>query len=86
MRILLIEDDPGLGSAVRDEIAAGGHVPDLAPTLAYARDLVATMSYDLILLDLGLPDGRGLDFLIGGKTQRNKSCPAMDGSIGQQKR
>ena len=63
MRILLIEDDPGLGTAVRDQIAAEGHVPDLAPTLAYARDLVATMSYDLILLDLGLPDGRGLDFL-----------------------
>ncbi len=63
MRILLIEDDPGLGSAVRDQIAAEGHVPDLAPTLAYARDLVATMAYDLILLDLGLPDGRGLDFL-----------------------
>jgi len=63
MRILLIEDDPGLGSAVRDQIAAEGHMPDLAPTLAYARDLLATMPYDLILLDLGLPDGRGIDFL-----------------------
>ena len=63
MRILLIEDDPGLGGAVRDQIAAEGHLPDLAPTLAYARDLTATMAYDLILLDLGLPDGRGLDFL-----------------------
>ena len=63
MRILLIEDDPGLGNAVCDQIAAEGHVPDLAPSLAYARDLCATMSYDLILLDLGLPDGRGLDFL-----------------------
>lgn len=63
MRILLIEDDPGLGNAVCDQIAAEGHVPDLAPSLSYARDLCATMSYDLILLDLGLPDGRGLDFL-----------------------
>ena len=35
----------------------------ISPSLAYARDLCATMSYDLILLDLGLPDGRGLDFL-----------------------
>ena len=69
MRILLIEDDPGLGGAVRDQIASEGHVPDLAPTLAYARDLVATMSYDLILLDLGLPDGRGLDFLRGLRTK-----------------
>ena len=63
MRILLIEDDPGLGQAVRDQIAAEGHVPDLAATLSDARDYCATMSYDLILLDLGLPDGRGLDFL-----------------------
>jgi two-component system OmpR family response regulator len=63
MRILLIEDDPALGAAVRDQIAAEGHMPDLAPTLAYADDLLATMPYDLILLDLGLPDGRGLDFL-----------------------
>lgn len=69
MRILLIEDDPGLGNAVRDQIVGDGHVPDLAPTLSYARDLVATMTYDLILLDLGLPDGRGLDFL---KTLRAK--------------
>lgn len=63
MRILLIEDDPGLGNAVRDQIAAEGHMPDLAPTLSYARDFLATMPYDLILLDLGLPDGRGIDFL-----------------------
>ena len=69
MRILLIEDDPGLGNAVRDQIAAEGHMPDLAPTLSYARDLLATMPYDLILLDLGLPDGRGIDFL---KTLRAK--------------
>ncbi len=65
MRILVIEDDPGLGSAVRDQIAAEGHLPDLATTLAYASDLTATMAYDLILLDLGLPDGRGLTFLRG---------------------
>ena len=65
MRILLIEDDPGLGTAVRDQIAAEGHVPDLAISLSDAHDFCATMTYDLILLDLGLPDGRGLDFLRG---------------------
>ena len=69
MRILLIEDDPGLGNAVRDQIASDGHVTDLAPSLSYARDLLATMAYDLILLDLGLPDGRGLDFLKALRTK-----------------
>lgn len=63
MRILLIEDDQGLGSAVRDQIAADGHSPDWVQTLAEAGDAERTTAYDLILLDLMLPDGAGLGFL-----------------------
>ena len=63
MRILLIEDDGGLGSAVRDRIAADGHVADWARDLAEGRDYLATLAYDLVLLDMMLPDGRGLDLL-----------------------
>lgn len=63
MRILLIEDDPGLGPAVRDQILAEGHTPDWVETLADAQACTQTVAYDLILLDLMLPDGRGLDFL-----------------------
>jgi two-component system, OmpR family, response regulator len=63
MRILLIEDDAGLGLAVRDQIAAEGHTADWVTTLADAGLNVLTVSYDLVLLDLMLPDGKGLDFL-----------------------
>ena len=63
MRILLVEDDQSLGSAVRDHLAADGHMVDWVQTLADARHSVTTVPYDLILLDLTLPDGRGLDFL-----------------------
>ncbi|WP_041528039.1 response regulator transcription factor [Paracoccus aminophilus] len=63
MRVLLVEDDTGLGSALRDQIRAEGHTPDWAETLATADDLMATVQYDLILLDMNLPDGNGLDFL-----------------------
>lgn len=63
MRILLVEDDAGLGSAVRERIAADGHLPDWAQDLGSARELLATVSYDLLLLDMMLPDGRGLDLL-----------------------
>jgi two-component system OmpR family response regulator len=63
MRILLVEDEPSLGKAVRDQIEKDGHPTDLAPTLAEARGYLAAAGYDLILLDLLLPDGRGLDFL-----------------------
>ncbi|MDT8857866.1 response regulator transcription factor [Paracoccaceae bacterium Fryx2] len=63
MRILLVEDDRGLGAAVRDQIAAEGHTPDWVETLADADACTGTIAYDLILLDLMLPDGSGIDFL-----------------------
>ena len=63
MRVLLVEDAPGLGEAVREQIADDGHAVDWVQRLDHARSSVRTTPYDLILLDLMLPDGRGLDFL-----------------------
>lgn len=63
MRVLLIEDDEVLGDAVRDHIAADGHAVDWSATLAEARDHLDVVPYDLILLDLHLPDGKGLELL-----------------------
>jgi two-component system, OmpR family, response regulator len=63
MRILLIEDDAALGGAVRDHIAGSGHAVDWMTRLDEAEETRAVMPYDLVLLDLNLPDGRGLDFL-----------------------
>lgn len=67
MRILLIEDDTILGQAVRDQIAADGHSVDWVNRLDAAGDAIRTTGFDLILLDLMLPDGRGIGFL---KTMR----------------
>ena len=69
MRILLIEDDAVLGAAVRDQLVADGHSADWATRLDAARDSIAGAAYDLLLLDLMLPDGRGISFL---KTLRGK--------------
>ena len=69
MRILLIEDDTVLGAAVRDQIAADGHSVDWMTRLDQAGDAMAGAAYDLVLLDLMLPDGRGLPFL---KTLRGR--------------
>lgn len=63
MRILLIEDDTALGAAIRDQIAADGHSVDWAQRLDAAADHLAVATYDLILLDLMLPDGLGIPFL-----------------------
>ena len=63
MWVLLVEDAPGLGEAVHEQIADDGHAVDWVQRLDHARSSVRTTPYDLILLDLMLPDGRGLDFL-----------------------
>lgn len=72
MRVLLIEDEPCLGEAVREQIEKDGHPTDFVTSLAEARRHLAAANYDLILLDLLLPDGKGLDFLrqlrAGGST------------------
>jgi two-component system OmpR family response regulator len=63
MRILLIEDDTVLGAAVRDQIAGDGHSADWVLRLDAAADAMSGTAYDLVLLDLMLPDGRGIGFL-----------------------
>ncbi len=63
MRVLLVEDDTVLGAGVRDQIKAEGHSVDWVMRLDEAGDYIAAAAYDLVLLDLMLPDGRGLPFL-----------------------
>jgi two-component system OmpR family response regulator len=63
VRVLLIEDDSALGAAVREQLVEDGCSVDWARRLSDARDHLGLAPYELILLDLMLPDGRGLDLL-----------------------
>ena len=63
MRILLVEDDYALGGAIRDHIAATGHGVDWMLRIDDAEAALSAVTYGLVLLDLNLPDGRGLDLL-----------------------
>ncbi len=63
MRTLLVEDDAVLGAAVRDQLSSDGHSVDWVTRLDAARDAMAGAAHDLVLLDLMLPDGRGIVFL-----------------------
>lgn len=63
MRILLIEDDAALGEAVRDHLSGLAHAVDWERELGSAEAALRAVPYDLVLLDLGLPDGDGFAFL-----------------------
>ncbi len=63
VRYLLVEDNKALAEAVVNRIELDGHAVDHAGTLAEATDCLAAADYDLILLDVMLPDGDGRDFL-----------------------
>lgn len=69
MRVLLVEDDTILGAAVRDQIDADGHTVDWVTRLDASTDHINSAAYDLLLLDLMLPDGRGIAFLRGLRTK-----------------
>jgi two-component system, OmpR family, response regulator len=63
MRVLLVEDEPHIGSAVQEHVRAAGHAVDWVRQIGAADDAARSVQYDALLLDLHLPDGRGLDFL-----------------------
>ncbi|MGH1505803.1 MAG: response regulator transcription factor [Acidimicrobiales bacterium] len=61
MRILLVEDDPALARLVVRGLRREHHAVDHCTTAAEAIDALVTTSYDVACVDLGLPDGDGLD-------------------------
>ena len=63
MRILLLEDDPGLGRSVQEYLSLSGHQVAWARSVADAAERLNSGNPDLLLLDLRLPDGSGLDLL-----------------------
>ena len=62
-RLLLIEDDPAIRRFVRRELEAAGHPVFECDTMQRGLIEAATRKPDLIILDLGLPDGDGVDFI-----------------------
>lgn len=63
MRLLLVEDNPQLAQLVQDGLTRQGFVIDRCGSLKEAITARSSASYDLILLDLGLPDGDGMSLV-----------------------
>jgi DNA-binding NarL/FixJ family response regulator len=76
VRLVLVEDHPIVADGLRVALAAQPdvHIVGGAATLADARQLLATTPCDVVLLDLRLPDGSGIDLL----RDRDLDAPGPD--------
>ena len=62
MKILVVEDDRLLNNTLCYNLSAAGYDVDAALTKSVAERFCRKQEYDLIVLDINLPDGNGFDF------------------------
>ena len=73
MRLLLVEDDPMIGESVLDLLRADGYAVDWVKDGEMADTTLDTETYDLVLLDLGLPKRDGLAVLRRLRARKNRT-------------
>ncbi|HYH18949.1 MAG TPA: response regulator transcription factor [Azospirillum sp.] len=71
MRMLIVEDETELSALVQANLRREGYAVDAAATADEARAALATTRYDVVLLDLGLPDEDGLGVLRDLRARRD---------------
>ena len=76
MRVCLIEDDLVLGRSLQSLLQDSGHEVVWVRRISDARYWTAEQGFDAVLLDLGLPDGNGLD-LLRSLRQTDKQLPIL---------
>ncbi len=75
LRILLVEDNEDSLRVLGRLLRSRGHDVACADTVASALQAAASSTFDLLISDLGLPDGTGLDVLRG--VREHTDCPAI---------
>ena len=75
MKLLIIEDDRSLCTAISDYLKMEGHICEIAQNYRQAINKAADNRYDCIILDIGLPDGNGLDII--RELKANKSTDGI---------
>jgi len=83
MRILVVEDEDSIASFVVKGLTSEGHSVDRAATAAEAISFALTHDFDLILLDLILPDGNGIDVLKRVRAERPEVPVIVVSALGE---
>ncbi|WOD14382.1 response regulator transcription factor [Paraburkholderia kirstenboschensis] len=71
MRVLLVEDDPMIGEAIKNALKDASYAADWVKNGQTALTTLGCQHYDLVLLDLGLPGKDGLDVLASIRAKDN---------------
>lgn len=71
MKVLVVEDERKLGQFIRNGLEEAAYFVTLVGNCSSAREALAESDYDLVILDLGLPDGSGLDLLREWRGNKN---------------
>lgn len=75
--VLIIEDDSLICKLLQVVLEHHGHSVEIAETYAAGADAIEHSKPELIILDLGLPDGDGLDLLRHLRTDMKKNVPVL---------
>lgn len=70
MKILIVEDTAKLATSLADHFKLQGHNADIVGTVKNAEELISLSHYDIMLLDIMLPDGDGRTFLRSLRSQK----------------
>lgn len=73
-RILLVEDERNVGSTLHEYLGQQGYEVEWVTTAAEARDHIQVRKFDLVLLDVGLPDGSGFDVASDARKARSAAA------------
>jgi DNA-binding response OmpR family regulator len=76
MRILIIEDEARIVEVLRAALGQAGFAVDTVASIADARMALPLVAYDAVILDLGLPDGDGLE-LLAERGQDGRRVPML---------
>lgn len=76
MRLLLVEDNERFAALLKQGLTAAGFDVDVLVTAEDAVEALQTKRFDIVVLDLGLPDGDGLDVLAGMR-ERGDATPVL---------
>jgi DNA-binding response OmpR family regulator len=76
MRLLLVEDNERFAALLKQGLTAAGFDADVLGTAGDAIEALQTKRFDIVVLDLGLPDADGLDVL-GRMRERGDATPVL---------